>query len=126
MSSSRGFSMRFRDEDLLCPRRRSRPVSFGPMGPRLLKRPRARGRISRLPSDYLRKLYFDSIAHSEHALRFLIDLVGPEQVMIGTDYPFDMGPDRPVRFIDDASSLTSEEKRLITSQNARCFLGLDP
>ena len=91
-----------------------------------LKRTKARGRISRLPSDYLKMLYFDSIAHSEKALRFLIDLVGREQVMIGTDYPFDMGPDRPVRFIDDASSLTSEDKRLITSQNARRFLGLDP
>ena len=68
-----------------------------------LKRSKARGRISRLPSDYLKMLYFDSIAHSEQALRFLIDLVGPEQVMIGTDYPFfDMGPDRPVRFIDEA------------------------
>ena len=91
-----------------------------------LKRPRAREHIGRLPSEYFKKLYFDGIAHSEHALRFLIDLVGPEHVMIGTDYPFDMGPDRPVGFVEGASSLTSEEKRLITSQNARQFLGLDP
>lgn len=90
-----------------------------------LKRPKARGHINRLPSDYFRMLYFDHIAHSELGLRFLIDLVGADRVMIGTDYPFDMGPDEPVGFVETASSLTTEEKHLVTSANARRFLGLD-
>jgi aminocarboxymuconate-semialdehyde decarboxylase len=91
-----------------------------------LKRPTARGKIDRLPSDYFRMLYFDHIAHSDLGLRFLIDLVGPDRVMIGTDYPFDMGPDEPVGFIEEASGVSVEEKRLITSENARRFLGLEP
>jgi aminocarboxymuconate-semialdehyde decarboxylase len=90
-----------------------------------LRRPKARGRISRLPSEYLKMLYFDHISHSEPALRFLIDQVGAEQVMIGTDYPFDMGPEEPVGFVERAESLSVDEKRLITFENARRFLGLN-
>jgi aminocarboxymuconate-semialdehyde decarboxylase len=88
------------------------------------KRPSARGNISRPPSEYFKLLYFDHIAHSDAALRFLIDLVGANHVMIGTDYPFDMGPDDPVGFVESMSDLSPEEKNMIRSDNARDFLGI--
>ena len=58
-----------------------------------------------LPSDYLRRLHFDSITHNERTLRYLVDLVGPSQVVMGSDYPADMGVADPVGFIDGCASL---------------------
>ena len=71
-------------------------------------------------------LYFDHITHSELALRYLVDLVGADHVMIGTDYPFDMGPDEPVGWLDGLDSLSSEEKTAIARENARQFLRIRP
>ena len=42
----------------------------------------------RLPSEYLKAFYFDSITHSTKALQYLISCVGPGRVVVGTDYPF--------------------------------------
>lgn len=102
------------------------PILLGRWDHGYRKRPSARTRISRPPSELLRMLYFDHITHSELALRHLLDLVGPEQVMIGTDYPFDMGPDEPVAWLEGLESLSSIEKAAILSGNARKFLRIDP
>jgi aminocarboxymuconate-semialdehyde decarboxylase len=72
---------------------------------------------SDLPSDYLRRLYFDSITHNERTLRFLVDLVGPSQVVMGSDYPADMGVADPVGFIDGCASLSEEERLGILEGN---------
>jgi aminocarboxymuconate-semialdehyde decarboxylase len=48
------------------------------------------------PSDYLADLYFDTVAMSPAAIRFLVDLVGSERVLLGTDYPFALGDPDPV------------------------------
>lgn len=46
--------------------------------------------IRQPPSTYLSRFYFDTITHADLPLKFLVDLVGPEHVVIGTDLPFDM------------------------------------
>lgn len=89
------------------------------------KRPVARGRLTRPPGDFFRMLYFDHIAHSERALRYLLDIVGADHVVIGTDFPFDMGPSDPVGSVESAATLTADEKVQITSITARRFLGLN-
>lgn len=48
------------------------------------------------PSDYLAELYYDTVAMSAPAVRFLVDLVGPRRVLLGTDYPFALGDPDPV------------------------------
>src|SRR5262249_58087314 len=48
------------------------------------------------PSAYLRKLWFDSLVHSPVVLRHLVETVGADRVVLGSDYPFDMGSDDPV------------------------------
>lgn len=64
-------------------------------------RPAAKeSKITRLPSTYLRQLYFDTITHSAEALRYLIQVVGADHVLLGSDYPFDMGYDRPRDLVD--------------------------
>ena len=54
------------------------------------------------PSYYLRKIWFDTVVHDPEALTHLIDRVGASQVLMGSDYPFDMGSDDPVGFIRGA------------------------
>ncbi|GAA2857389.1 amidohydrolase family protein [Streptosporangium fragile] len=58
-------------------------------------RPDART-CAREPSSYLRDLYFDSLTHDPAALRELVRVAGPERVLLGSDFPFDMGEPDPV------------------------------
>jgi aminocarboxymuconate-semialdehyde decarboxylase len=52
------------------------------------------------PAHYFRRFYFDTIVHDTIALRFLHDLVGPERLMLGSDYPYDnTGEPDPVGFL---------------------------
>jgi aminocarboxymuconate-semialdehyde decarboxylase len=83
-----------------------------------------RTNIRRDPIEYLKLLYFDHITHSERALRYLVDMVGLDHVVLGSDYPFDMGPDEPVGWLDNASTLSADEKAAIRSGNARRLLNL--
>ena len=86
-------------------------------------RPEAGKRISRKPSDYLKMFYFDTITHSLEALNYLVDLVGPEQVMVGSDYPFDMGYERPAELVE-ALNLSEDGKNKIKFQNAQNLFDL--
>ena len=79
-------------------------------------RPEAR-RCEHLPSTYLSKLWFDTVVHDARTLRALVDVAGAERVVLGSDYPFDMGLDDPVSFVQDAE-LFDEVTRRIVSQNA--------
>ncbi len=74
--------------------------------------------IQRPPSEYLKLLYFDSLAHSVPALNFLLESVGPERVMLGSDYPADMNDPDPVKTIASLPHLSDAEKELIYSGNA--------
>ena len=78
-----------------------------------------RAKISAPPSTYLKKFYFDTITHSAQALAYLIDLVGVEQVMMGSDYPFDMGYERPAELVESLPDLSQTAKDAILSGNAR-------
>jgi len=81
-------------------------------------RPEARANIDRPPSDYLRLLCFDSLVHSLPALNFLVETVGPSRVMMGTDYPFDMGDRDPVKTVASLPHLSDDQKEMIFSANA--------
>ncbi|MFH8462936.1 amidohydrolase family protein [Streptomyces sp. NPDC017991] len=48
------------------------------------------------PSSYLRRLYFDSVVHDPHVLRELVRVAGADRVLLGSDFPFDMGTEDPV------------------------------
>nr|WP_272913828.1 amidohydrolase family protein [Rhodococcus sp. BS-15] len=86
-------------------------------------RPEAR-RCALPPSDYLGRITFDSIVHGPGALRALIDAVGPQSVVLGSDYPFDMGNENPVAELR-AAELSADVTRSILSGNAE-RLGLSP
>ena len=87
-------------------------------------RAEARINIGQPPSRYLGRFYYDCLTHSEEALRFLIDSVGVDRVVFGTDWPFDMAIDEPVSWVQGLGSLTQEEKDAILGQNLEKLLGL--
>ena len=87
-------------------------------------RPEARTHLSRPPSAYLNRFYYDCIVYTESALRFLIDSVGIERVIFGTDWPYDMVFDWPVSWIQSLESITQEEKELILYKNLERLLGI--
>jgi aminocarboxymuconate-semialdehyde decarboxylase len=75
------------------------PYQIGRLDHGYAVRPELRARLPRRPSDYLRNIYCDTLTHNGLALRFVLDRLGDDHVVIGTDYPFDMGATAPVETI---------------------------
>lgn len=65
--------------------------------------------ISRPPSEYLRQLYVDTVVHDPAVLRFVIDYLGVDQVLLGTDYPFEMGDLDPMATLRAVPDITAAE-----------------
>ncbi len=55
---------------------------------------------ARNPREYLNRLYFDCCVHDPYALKCLLEIVGKDKVMLGTDYPFPLGEQEPGHGID--------------------------
>ena len=87
-------------------------------------RAEARVNINQPPRNYLRRFYYDCLTHSEPALRMLIDSVGIDRVVLGTDWPADMRIDWPVSWVMGLESLTLAEKEAILYKNLERLLGL--
>jgi aminocarboxymuconate-semialdehyde decarboxylase len=75
------------------------------------------------PKEALGRLYFDTVLHDPAPLRYLIDLVGADHVVVGTDYPFEAGDLNPLATLDGVAGLTSDQRALITSGNVARLLG---
>jgi aminocarboxymuconate-semialdehyde decarboxylase len=86
-------------------------------------RPEGPAAIPRPPREYARLLYFDSLTLSAENLRFLVDRFGADRIVIGSDYPFDMGSADPVGAVGEAG-LPATERQKIEGDSARRFLGL--
>ncbi len=84
--------------------------------------PGSRGRSRDLPSTYLRRFCYDTVTYTDRNLRFLIDMVGADRVVFGTDWPAPMAVEQPVRRLQASTVLTDEERRAILTDNtARIF-----
>jgi aminocarboxymuconate-semialdehyde decarboxylase len=77
-----------------------------------------------VPSDLLQRFHVDALVHSEQAVRYLVDVMGVERVVLGSDFPADMGPVDPVGEIERNPLLTDDEKRAILGGNLERELGL--
>jgi len=89
-------------------------------------RPDCHSVIKKAPTSYLKKFYFDTITFDRDMLRNLIDKWGDDHVVLGTDYPYDMGEVDPVGLIEGVARLTRAEKERIMGGNAARLLGIKP
>jgi aminocarboxymuconate-semialdehyde decarboxylase len=83
--------------------------------------PQARARLHESPEDSIRRFHFDTLTHDDALLRALIDFAGPERVLLGSDYPFDMGDSRHVDTVR-ALGLAPEVEAAILAGNAERIL----
>ncbi|MFB8773226.1 amidohydrolase family protein [Streptomyces broussonetiae] len=84
-------------------------------------RPDARAGCAHPPSSYLRRLYFDSLVHDPHVLRELVRVAGADRVLLGSDFPFDMGTEDPVGSLR-AAGLSSADFHAVRGGNASALL----
>lgn len=76
------------------------------------------------PRKFLGKFYTDALVHDHRALDLLVDVIGEDCVICGSDYPFPLGEHHPGKLIE-SSDLVDEVKAKLLSDNACAFLGLD-
>ena len=76
------------------------------------------------PTTYLRQVYLDTVVFSYHQLAYMVDLFGPDKILMGSDYPFDMAEYNPVGHVAGIG-LSEEDFFKITCGNAARVLDLD-
>jgi aminocarboxymuconate-semialdehyde decarboxylase len=81
--------------------------------------------MQKRPSKYLKQIYFDSLVYSPEQLRALIAQVGASQIVVGTDYAFDMGDYDVHELLESVPHLSEEERAQISGGNAMKLLGIE-
>ncbi len=94
------------------------PYIIGRMGHGFKVRPECQDVIKKSPVEYLGQFYYDTVTHGPEALRYLISRVGADHVLLGTDYPYDMGDMDPLSSLAAVPGLSAEEREKIAGKNA--------
>ena len=71
------------------------------------------------PMEMFKQFYFDALTHDPLAIRHLIDRVGSDHVVIGTDSPFDMGEENPAQRLDAVPGITDKEREDVCYRSAK-------
>ncbi len=83
----------------------------------------ARGGLPQPPTTYLKRVFFDSVVFTPHQLRNLVDVFGASQIVMGTDYPYDMAESDPVGHLASAG-LDETTFAAIAGGNSRRLFGI--
>jgi aminocarboxymuconate-semialdehyde decarboxylase len=75
--------------------------------------PDARSRLREPPDESLRRLYYDTLTHDDVLMRALIAFAGADHVLLGSDYPFDMGLERPADPVRALGLDPADEERIL-------------
>jgi aminocarboxymuconate-semialdehyde decarboxylase len=78
--------------------------------------------VKKPPSEYIKMMYFDTITHYAPALMYLISTCGADRVVLGSDYPYDMGDPHPVSSVQALNGILPEDKEKILGKNAAKLL----
>ena len=87
-------------------------------------RPECRVTLNRAPGEVLKQIWWDTVLFRPEQVAFLVNLVGRERVVMGTDSPFDMGENDPVGLIRNTRGLDAATQTAILGGNAAALLGL--
>lgn len=83
----------------------------------------ARARLRMPPDESLRRFYYDTIVHDTTLLRQLVAYAGADHVVLGSDYPFDMGVERPADQLRTAELGADDERRILGETASELFAG---
>jgi aminocarboxymuconate-semialdehyde decarboxylase len=72
----------------------------------------------------MKRLFYDTMVFQPLYLRHLVEIVGIDRVMLGTDFPFDMSETDPLGLIDSTEGLTDDDRAAISGGNAATVFGL--
>lgn len=89
------------------------------------ERPEGRHHITRAPSTYLKQVYVDGLVFDAEHLGILLQKMGPDHVVVGTDYPFDMGHYDPLGQLDAVPGLDPETREAVRGGTAAMLLGIE-
>ncbi|HEY6777912.1 MAG TPA: amidohydrolase family protein [Thermoleophilaceae bacterium] len=81
--------------------------------------PQARARLAESPEESIRRFHFDTVTHDPELLRALVEFAGPERVLLGTDYPFDMGDGGAVDTVRGLGLAPEAEAAILAGNAAR-------
>lgn len=84
-------------------------------------RPEVRRLTADAPSTYLKRLWFDTCVFSSELIDTLVATVGVDRIMMGSDYPFDMGDQDPVGLVNGTKLSESDRQKLLFSNASRLF-----
>lgn len=84
----------------------------------------ARQFVPNPPTTYLKKMWLDTVVFTPHQLKYLIEQYGTDKIVMGTDYPYDMGDYDPVGLVDAVEGLGAADKTAIWGGNAKALLKL--
>jgi aminocarboxymuconate-semialdehyde decarboxylase len=87
-------------------------------------RPEARADAAQPPVEYLRKIWFDTLVYEPETLRHLVETVGAAQLVVGSDYPFDIGHEDPHGLLANTPGLSESQRSAILGGNALKLLGM--
>lgn len=87
-------------------------------------RPEFGGNGSHSAADLIGRFYYDTLVHDSLTLRQLMDAAGADRVLLGTDFPADMGQDDAATAIGGDPAISADEKDAVLHGNARRVLGL--
>jgi aminocarboxymuconate-semialdehyde decarboxylase len=77
------------------------------------------------PREFLGRFYLDSLVHDELALKYLVQLIGEDRVVLGSDYPFPLGEHHPGKLIESMSEFNPQVKEKLLWKNAADFIGIE-
>ncbi len=81
-------------------------------------RSRGEGGMPAAPTEYLQRIYYDSLTHSQRALEYLVRFAGSDHIRLGSDYPYSMGEPGPVQEVESTPGLSDGDKRQVVRETA--------
>jgi aminocarboxymuconate-semialdehyde decarboxylase len=84
-------------------------------------RPEARADGAAVPSGYLRRFHYDTLVQFAPALKYLVEVVGAERVLLGSDHPFWLGDPEPLRIVRESGLPAAAETAVLGDNAARLF-----
>lgn len=85
--------------------------------------PAGKGKMAKPPMDYLRWFYYDTIIFHPPMLKFLVDIVGADRVVLGSDDPFDMQDFEMTKIVRSAGLSAADQTRILET-NTRSLFGI--